>query len=598
MNDVIEPRKVMEVVRQGFERTRRFRRARAMFIKEAVGQYYREEYGMTGETPINLIFSAIRALIPVIVSKNPTNQVKTDIVDYMSYADLLSMGIDKVERRCNIKELIRGWAVSAMFLMGIMKTGIAASGNLIQVGDNNVDPGDIYMSLVDFDDFVIDPMCTSISESSFVGHGTWVNRQYLLDTDGYDHDLVKQLPTAADSRFDRNEVANISRQSGGLFEMSSLQDMVRVIELWVPGADALVCIPDPYQITFDKYLNVSEYYGPKSGPYDYLSFMPPIEGNPFPVAPVSLYFDLHRAANRQFNKELAKAEGKKDVLLYNPAHADTAQDIVEAQDGDAIACSDPKQINIASFGSHSRDGLEMLAQLQVWFNYMAGNPDQVQGQKSDARSATQAAILQSNAMISVEDAKDILYDATARLGSKIAWYLHSDPLLDMALAKRQPGQEPIQVKLTPEQRKGDFEDFVFKIKPKSMGKLDPDTRSKRIMEFLINIIPSVLNSAMVAMQMGIPFNVQTALTITAEELEIGEWAQELFYDPDFQQKLMMYMAIGGVSQAGKGTPITTEGIMQQGGFPGKQKIGTSAQEFRQQAQEGANMRQSMNQGMY
>jgi hypothetical protein len=600
MNESIEPRKVQSVVKAGFERMKKYQRARAMFIKEAVGQYYAQEYGLTGDCPVNLIFSAIRAMIPVIVSQNPTNTVETDFLEYKSYAELLSLGLDKVERRCGIKELIRGWAVQAMFAMGIMKVGIAASGNLIQLGDSRIDPGDIYLALTNFDDFVIDPMCTNLYESSFMGHKTCVPRQYLLDTNGIDHDLVRELPSADGSKFDNETVANLSRQRSGVYEMEALQDMVDVVELWVPEADALVMIPDPYQVTFDKYLGVSEYYGPASGPYEFLSFTPPVDDNPFPVAPVSLYFDLHRATNRVFNKELEKAENQRDMLLYKPSHADIANDIVEGRDGDSAACDDPNAVKVVSFGgAQNRNGAEMLSQLQLWFNYMAGNPDQIAGQKSDARSATQANILQSNAMISVEDAKDILYDSVARLGEKIGWYLHNDPLLNIVLAKREPGQEAEQITLTPEQRVGGIEDFTFKIKPKSMGKLPPQERAKRITDFLINITPSIVNTAVLMVQLGLPFNVQAALTMAAEELEIGEWMQEVFYDPMFQQKMMLRLAMGGGQAEGAGGgQMSGEGIKQQGGFPGQRPVNTPQQDTNQFAQDGAAEQQSMNQGLY
>ena len=215
MNDMVKPRKVQEVVKSGYERLQKFRKARAMFIREAVGQYYADEYGGTGEHPLNLIFSAIIAMIPVIVSRKPINMVETDILAYKQYAELLSLGIDKVERRCDVKNVIRRWAVSAMFMLGIMKVGIAATGDMIQLGDSLIDPGDIYMELVSFDDWVIDPICTNIRESSFVGHATYVPRQYLLDTDGLNHDLILELPTAADNTFDNNAVANLPRQRSG-----------------------------------------------------------------------------------------------------------------------------------------------------------------------------------------------------------------------------------------------------------------------------------------------------------------------------------------------------------------------------------------------
>ena len=163
-----------------------------------------------------------------------------------------------------------------MFMLGIMKVGIAATGDMIQLGDSLIDPGDIYMELVSFDDWVIDPICTNIRESSFVGHATYVPRQYLLDTDGLNHDLILELPTAADNTFDNNAVANLTRHEAACMKWKQSRTWYALLNCGVPGTNALVTIPDPHQVTFDKYIGVREYYGPDSGPYEYLSFMPPI----------------------------------------------------------------------------------------------------------------------------------------------------------------------------------------------------------------------------------------------------------------------------------------------------------------------------------
>ena len=93
-----------------------------------------------------------------------------------------------------LKQTLRAWIVNAIFAFGILKTGIAASGETLQFGDTRVDPGRIYTSLVDLDDFVIDPVCTEIEKATFLGDRIRTPRRLLLDTDGYDHDLVMQLP--------------------------------------------------------------------------------------------------------------------------------------------------------------------------------------------------------------------------------------------------------------------------------------------------------------------------------------------------------------------------------------------------------------------
>ena len=115
----ISPSKVQAAVKSGFERMRRFRQARAMFIAEAVGQYYRETYGVTGREPLNLIFSALRTIIPNIVSRNGFTKVSTNIVAYKDYADLLSLALDDLHDKINMKRVLRGGCVSAWFGLGV-----------------------------------------------------------------------------------------------------------------------------------------------------------------------------------------------------------------------------------------------------------------------------------------------------------------------------------------------------------------------------------------------------------------------------------------------------------------------------------------------
>lgn len=596
MIEHVTPQKVQQVVKRGFERMQVYRRARAMFVKEFVGQYYSEHYGMTGDRPINLIFSAIRAMVPAIVSKNPVNEVSTAHLQFKEYAEMQSMGLDTIQRRLKLKATLRAWVVSAMFSMGIIKTGIAAAGNCVLIDNQLIDPGEIYVSLVDLDDFVIDPLCKSLAESSFFGDRTSVPRQFLLDYDLYDHDLVKKLPSSTMTRGGEKATAELSRQFQGAFDMKDLQDMVNVVELWVPEANALVTIPDPREITFDKYIGVTDYYGPKRGPYTFLSFTPPVDSNPMPIAPVSLYFDLHRAANRTMVKTLDQSDSQRNIMLYKPSHADVAQDILDADNNEAVATDDPKAVQVVSFDGQAQSNVQMLQQLQVWFNYMSGNPDQISGANSDAETATQANILQGNAMISIEDARDILYDGTAEISENCAWYMRYDPLLNVTVARRKPGMEVEEVTITPEQVRGEPEDFIYKIRPKSMSRLDPTVRSKRLMEFLTNALPALTNTAMMMMQLMIPFNLQKVITITANELDIGDDMQEIFHDPEFQEKLEGYLimkTMGGGGGAGAGSTGSTRkagpqaGIAQNGGYPMKRDIASPAADSNSAAQGGA-----------
>ncbi len=585
MPEQVTPNKIQMAVKRGFQRMQKYRQARAMFIKEFVGSYYRNTQGLTGDEPINLIFHTIRTIVPNLVMKNPVNELTTRYTPQKMYGELLGLAIDETEREINLKKTLRAWIVDAIFAFGVVKTGVAASGEMLQFGDQNIDPGQVYTSIVDLDDFVFDPVCTDIDKSSFLGSRIRVPRQILLDAKGYNRDLVMKLPRA---RFNtQGRVEDLTKKSMSTMEMFTLQDFVDVVELWVPEANALVTIPDPDQIVFDDYLRLTDYYGPVEGPYTLLTFTPPVPNNPLPIAPVSLWYDIHKIANRTFKKMMDQADRQKDILLYNPAQADEAQDIIESKDGDSIASANPKEIQVASVGGQNSNNETMLSELQVWYNYISGNPDQMagnipQGQRGK-ETATRSSILQSNANISIEDSRDILYDGAAQISRKIGWYLHTDPLIKIPLTKRITGGKQVQLWLTPEQRQGDFLKFVFKIRQRSMSRLDPALRSKRLVEFATNLMPAMMNAAMIATQMGVEFNIRKAITDLANELGIIEDVQDWFDDPEFEQKMMMVMK-AGPQDAGKAGQISSGGVMQNNGNPMARNIMTPGQEQNQGAQ--------------
>lgn len=579
----IEPKQVQAAVKLGFERLSSYRKAQAMFIRAFVGQYYGTTYGITGEEPINLYYNVLRALVPNLVMENPSNQVVTDHAEHKQYAELQSLALDAVERDLDLKETLRAGIVSAFFGLAIFKVSLRAAGLHLELDDQRIDPGQVYASLVDLDDFTMDPHCKSLRKAAFLGHRITVPRQALLDSDLYDSEVVRKLPTAGKPGKGK-DVADITRSND--YEFVHMQDMVNVVEVWVPAANAIITMPDPREFMSDKYLSLQEYYGPETGPYEFMSFSPPVPGNPLPVAPASVIYDLHDMANRVFKKTMEQSERQKDVLVYNPAFSDEARDLLDASDGGSIAVTDPKQVNVLSFGGQNQKNVDYLGQLQVWFNYMAGNPDQLSGAKSNATSATQAAILQNNSNVTVEDARSIVYGTTERISGKIAWYLHTDPLIDLPLIKRKPGGEEIQVRLTPEQRSGDYHDFIYRIVRRSMNKLDPAIRSKHIVDFCTMIIPAAVNTAMLMLQMGRPFNLEVYLTRVADEMGISEWVQDLFLDEQFDQRLAMYQMMGP-QDSGKGSAITPGGIMQNHGFANRPQAAAGGDTFNQRAQSGA-----------
>ena len=597
MPEEIFPRKFAYAVKQGFDRVSRYRKLRAMLIRAYVGTLYAAEKGLTGDEPINLIFSAIRSTVPNLVQKHGANKIGTEILEQRDYAFLLTKALDVIDKRIKLVDTLRYNVVDAMFGLGILKSGLALGGNILNFGDVLIDEGQVFTDNVDLDDLTIDPTCRSLRKSAFIGDATRIPRQILLDDDNFDHDAVMALPRSfhADARR-RADALTKSRISQ--VEMDTLQDHVDVIELWVPGANTKIVMADPRQKIMNNYLSINDYYGPDDGPYTFTALTQPVPGNPFPVAPVGIWYDLHNIANEMAVKTFEQAKRQKDLIIVDPGYVDEAEDARTASDGE-ILTGNPESMRAVSIGGQNPQNEAILQSLHGWFNYMANNPDQLAGISLGAKTATGQSILQSNASVILEDTRDMAEDAQAEANRKMAWYLHTDPLIEMPLAHRKPGGKNVQLSLTPEQRRGDFLDFTFSTKRRSLVRLDPAIRSRRIIEFGTKVVPSIIMSAVSAMQIGLPFNVQRALTDLAEEQGILEEVYDWLYDPEFMQRMAIMQAMGPQNQGKAGSGgMSSAGVLQNGGNPLMPNIPNLAKEERQNQQQGANDMQSNIQGVY
>lgn len=620
LTDEISPKKFGDAVQRGFKRLANFRAARLHFIQSYVGSYYDQSSGEIGTNALNLIFNAIRILVPTMVMNFPRHTISTPYLQQREYANLLGLALDQHDMKIDIKSTYRRLIVDAIFTLGILKTGLAQSESVYALNeDDQVDAGTVYTECVDFDNFVVDPNSREhlFRDATFMGDRITVPRRMLLESGLYKNDLIERLPSAGDDAERGKRAFTVSMKSIDIEDNASLEDDVEITEIWVPSANAIVTVPGTDAVSFDDYLRVDDYYGVKEGPYTLMGLMPPVPGNPLPVQFVGILYDLHKLANRMAKKIIEQAERQKDIVAYRRSAADDAEELKNAADGEAVAVDDPSAVNVMSFGGQQNSNEQHLAQLENWFNMMAANPDQVGGTKVQANSATAAQILQQNAGIGQEDMKDLVYIAAADEARRRAWYFHTDPLMNVPLTKRQPmpmqmGVDPmtgesfmtpptmqeVQVILTPEQRSGDFIDFNFKIEPESMGRVDGKVRLAQAMDFCQKILPAVMAAAQISMSLGIPFSAKAMILRMAKDAGIV-WMDEVFYDPEFQMGMMQQMMMGTQpGSEGKGQVAPQNNLMpamQQNGQPGTVMGGQSTpqQQFNQNSQMGAQDAQRM-----
>lgn len=589
--------KLSESVAEGFKRFERFRKARASHIRSYVGKYMAETHGVTGDEPINLVFLAIRSLIPSIVPKG-CSKVLTPIIAQREYAEKLGLALDELHKKTKQGQLLRTCAVDACFGLTVVKTSIAASGQLFTVApDIRVDPGQIYDERISLDDMTADPCCTSWDRAAFIGHRIRIERNKLLAAEGFNKDLIRALPQAGTKTGERAQ--DLSKDENQAGYMMDLQDYVHIVELYVPEADAVCYIPDPDEATSPDFLKVEEYYGPPSGYYTFGALTQPVPDNPFPIAPVGVWRDLSDMANRLFLKAMKQADRQKNVGVYRGSSADDADAIHDAEDGEWLRSEDPDGVQIKSFEGPSAETVQMTSTIYGWFNLVAGNPDLMSGANIASDKATGQQILQQNSAISVSDMRDMMYTFAEDIAGKEAWYLHNDDLLfvpgqpGIPLIKRTPDGQERQMFLTPQDKNGEFDTLGFEIVRRAKTVSDPDARARLVTQFTTQVVPQAFQALMVSMQAGQPFNLQRYLTRVAEDMGILSVTDDIFSDPDFQARMQWYASTVGKKNKKAGASPGGMDTTQNGAFPvgGTPMPGPTTQ-FNQQQQATAGEAQS------
>lgn len=588
---------------QGFKRIRNFRAARLLFIRSYVGQYYDREYGLVGSEPLNYSFNAIKSLIPNLIAQYPKTVVNTDYLVYRQYGELLALALNFLAKKIDLPTILQSALIDSFFCMGILKVGLSTSGSLVYFGEQPIDPGQLYVQNTSLDSLTFDPTAKSLDQPGFIGERIRVERTLLMDSGLFDNAIIERLPSAIEPEPGmQKETRSLSASNFAIQQVAKLHDYVDLLELYLPGPNAIVTLPwkgaEP-----QEYLREESWYGPDTGPYVFMSLTPPVPDNPFPIALAGIWHDLHVMANRIGKKTLDQAEAQKIILGYKPENADDAQEIVNSKNLDAVKMDNPEGAKIYDLVGQSPSNERMLVELDAWFNRMSGNTLLTGGMQAPGQFATETAILNQNAQTTMAYMQASIYKAATQVLRNCAWYLHTDPLIRLPLIRRDmveaqygvvngqlmmvspPQVEETQVFLTPEVRRGDFLDYAFEIEQQSMAPINWILRSQQLETLAVRILPAAAGAAVTMAQIGQPFSFRAFVSRWAK-FNGFNWIDEIFQDPELLAYTMMLAQIGPQPQKGVAAVQQNQGAVVGRTTPPQQT------QIRQQAQEGANEAQA------
>lgn len=570
------------------DRLQRLRNLRAQALIEYGGRYWYEDDKK--QRTLNLVQRGIKVLIAHLAARSPRFEVSTDRMVLRGEARKISKQLDMRAEQGGAARFQR-LAMFEAFISGVCTVRVSekSSAEAVRNADRFVFRGQTCRRIVSFDDWIFDPGARSHEEALFEGERYRMRKSEALRACkqgifGYDatvedgetppiadvatpeeaYDLVSRAAVLDDGRTDRRQdkaeditgARVTDEQKHGLVEIIELIDLAIYVDA---HTCVLVTMLADRNASPMKFLRAEIWDGPARGPYEHLEF-DPVPDNPIGPSIVSSMREQADAANTVIGKMMNQIERTRRVLVYKKGRSKDALKITKTQDGGTVGIdgdlADIKDIDLGGVSPQ----LAPFAQMLVGFWNTQGSYDILGGtQGGPARTAQEDSRLGAAANILVESLADMGDDFQTRLIRHEAWYFLHDPFINTTMTIRNPMGYEIEVVYDAQQRMGDFEDYTFKLKPRSMQRIDPAVRNAQI----VQLLDIILKAAQVEAATGI---VDTAaITRIAGRRFDEDELDEIIRDPIFRQQLDQLYA--GMPMPTRGQPIGPGGGgMQQGGM--------------------------------
>ena len=497
-------------IAQSDARLQDYLKSRMTAIEEFVGYYY----GTAGKRarkrePFNMVHDAVSAYVPNLVASNPQFRIRARVTKNRPYANTLELAMEHLVKEIRLKDTLRRIVFDSIFAFGAYKIGLGDSKEEAAEGYMH-DVGQFFCDRVDPGDYIVDPAARDREEATFEGNRFRMPlkeaRELFENTD--------QLKSHYKPYGSSDRAEDISRGNAKFHE---LEDYVELYDIWLPRENIMVTLTKEGE--GDRPLKEVEWEGPELGPYGMLGYEY-VPDNVLPLPPALVWLDLHLFINELGRKMKRQTQRQKSVLAYEDAAAEDAQRIVSASDADAVKVNRIDGIKEIGFGGTTPFQEQFLMYLMQMFSRQAGNINLLGGLSQEARTATEAMQVQTNATSRLRDMQGQLYEFVRDIGESMAWYLFTDPFIQIPVIKRMASLNlDLDVTFSEEQREGDWLDYNIDVVPYSMTRQTPQEYQKTLMDWWNSV---VLPTLPLAQAQGTMADMTAFVLLMAREMGVRE----------------------------------------------------------------------------
>jgi hypothetical protein len=441
-------------------------------------------------TPVNLLRLAVEVWVRQLVSQTPAVLAIARTATAQTSAYELEIAINYLLGQMKFGKSMAEVVRSALFMMGVMKVGLADS-YLSQWSGYGSQAGQPYAEPVLVEDFLFDFNARRCYDWDWCGNRYRIPYSAVMDNPNFDKEVKARLSPGDERMPDgiglgegNDRTSDLS--SGNSITKTEYRRYVELWDLWLPGDKLLVTLP--FQQGLGP-LEVRDWEGPESGPFHVLAFST-IPGNATPSGPAQQLVELQDLFTTLFNKLGRQAKRQKTITAASGAAeaSGAASRIKDAQDGEIIVTDHVDSVKEMNYGKIDPANMQFVAWLKELFSYMAGNLDAMGGlsQQGDTLGQEQLLVQSSSQMLLDMQTKVVEY--TREVITDLAWYMYSDPFLEMPLSKEIAGYGTIPFTWGPERRKADFFAHEFKVEPYSLQSKGPQQRLNSIMQIVTQVL--------------------------------------------------------------------------------------------------------------
>lgn len=482
--------RLLKAIRNSRNALEPFRRVRKELIRDYVGSWYSQD-GAEAKTLVNLLNQTARIYTIALAANNPQVLVSTPSLENIPFARRFEINLNKLIGDMSLDQTFRGIVLDAFFCLGcgvvmMRDTDTRFHGLLESEEDVWLDPGEPWFNRVSLDDLILDMPAKELTKMRYCGHRYRADYEKVMAEPGYDKKVKEKLQPTSREHFDSTDtVQGIASRHGGA-EDDDLKDMIWLMDVWVAENNSIVTMACDQDL---PPLIEREWVGSQAGPYKFLS-LGDTPDSVIPTSPAINLKGMHDLMNRLHYRMEKDSDAQRTVNVYPPGMEDDAERLRTAKRNSWHRGKSPEQIKQFSMGGVDQRDMALATFLQTEYDRFAGNLQAMGGLGQQASTLGQEELIHGNVSRNVADMRlsvvNFASDCILDLG-RLMW---EDQTLELK-SSMEVGNTGIQVRSdwTPDLRRGNFEDYEFKVEPYSMVFKTPEQKLQELFQVLQQIAP-------------------------------------------------------------------------------------------------------------